>query len=179
MSDFPDFHRPFDTRRLGHDPVREEIATSEGECLAIAAFLDIVAVNALSASVAISRWSNAGIEVNAQLRAEVVQACVVTLEPVAQSIDEPFHLTFLPPHARKVEPRTVAEAEVIVQFDEEDPPDDLEGPVLDLGPLIVEQLALALDPYPRAKGAALSDEFAAGEARKDSPFANLARLKDK
>lgn len=179
MSDFPDFHRPFDTRRLGHDPVREEIATSEEERRAIAAFLEIVSVDALSASVTISRWSSAGVEVNGQLRAKVVQSCIVTLDPVVQSIDDPFHRTFLPPHARKVEPRTVAEAEVIVQFDEEDPPDDLEGPVLDLGPLIVEQLALALDPYPRADGATLSDEFAAGEARKDSPFANLARLKDK
>ena len=116
--------------KVGHDPVREEIAiSSEGERLAIAAFLDIVAVDALSARASRFRAGpRAGVKVNAQLRAEVVQACVVTLEPVAQSIDEPFHLTFLPPHARKVEPRTgFAEAEAIVQFDEEDPPDDLEG----------------------------------------------------
>lgn len=179
MSDFPDFHRPFDTRRLGQDPIHEDIVANAEERPGIAAFLGIVSVDELSAHITLSRWSSAGVELNARLRARVVQSCVVTLDPVAQSIDEPFRLTFLPPHARKAEPRTVAEAEVIVHFDEEDPPDDLDGPVLDLGPLIVEQLALALDPYPRSEGAALDDEFSAGGGRKESPFANLARLKDK
>ena len=178
MSAEPSIHRPFDTRRLGSEAVLERIVADPGECRSIAAFLDILGVDRLEADLSIAPWGRSGVRIDGRLRAAVTQACVVTLDPVAQTIDQDFQLTFQPPQARAADPRTVAEAEVIVHFDEDDPPDPLEGPLLDLGPLIVEQLSLALDPYPRSEGAVLAESKAEGDAIQ-SPFAALSRLRDK
>jgi hypothetical protein len=52
------------------------------------------------------------------------------------------------------------------------------GETLDLGEALAEQLALALDPYPRAPGASLAaaeDEEDESPAR--GPFAGLAPLR--
>lgn len=74
-----------------------------------------------------------------ELDARVVQDCVVTLEPVSQSVREAFAVRFVP------------EGE---ETDDDDPdsPDEVTygGGRLDLGEAAVEQLALALDPYPRS-----------------------------
>lgn len=175
MTAEPGFHRPFDTRRIGEPSSRETVEATTAECASIAAFLDVLSLQSLAAELEIARWSASGIAIEGRLRATATQACVVTLEPVQQVIDEPFRRTFLPPQAKAIEPKTVAEAEVVVAFDEDDPPDDLEGPVLDLGPILVEQLALALDPYPRAPGAKLDDNATTGDD--SSPFAALSRLR--
>lgn len=179
MTDIVAFHRPFDTRRLGNDAIQESISADATERDAIVAFLGIVSLERLDAQMRIEGWSKDGVLIEGRLRAIASQACVVTLEPVRQVIDEPFRLTFLPPGSRSADPRTVAEAEVIVEFDKDDPPEDLNGPVLDLGPILVEQLVLALDPYPRSEGAKIDDPAASESERQPSPFAALSRLKDK
>ena len=47
---------------------------------------------------------------------------------------------------------------------------------IDLGEAVAQQLAVSLDPYPRAPGATLAST---GEAEAQSPFAALAALKKK
>jgi uncharacterized metal-binding protein YceD (DUF177 family) len=98
-----------------------------------------------------------------QLSAEVVQSCIVTLEPVAQRVEEAVDLRFLPEGS---EPG-----------DDPEEPDEIpmQGGALDLGEALAEQLALALDSYPRAEGAELPPE--AGEDADRNPFAALAALR--
>jgi hypothetical protein len=55
----------------------------------------------------------------------------------------------------------------------------LTGPTLDLGPIVMEHFVLAIDPYPRAPGAELPDGGEGAADSPDSPFAVLARLKEK
>jgi uncharacterized metal-binding protein YceD (DUF177 family) len=63
---------------------------------------------------------------------------------------------------------------VVVTLEDDDPPDEIEGGVVDLGAYVVEHLALALDPFPRKPGV----EFEApAQESEPSPFAALARLK--
>ncbi|MGC9269929.1 MAG: DUF177 domain-containing protein, partial [Acidiphilium sp.] len=59
-----------------------------------------------------------------------------------------------------------------------DAPDEIvaDGTIIDLGVILVEQLALALDPYPRKAAAALPADQTSHHR---SPFAALARLRDK
>jgi uncharacterized metal-binding protein YceD (DUF177 family) len=65
----------------------------------------------------------------------------------------------------------------------EDPPEVAVGGRIDLGEIAVVHLALALDPYPRAPGAAFDAKAWGVEPEKDekpttvSPFAALAKLK--
>ena len=63
--------------------------------------------------------------------------------------------------------------EVGCQPEAEGPPEPVGPQGIDLGEAVAQQLAIALDPYPRAPGAALPEEpRAAG-----GPFAALKSLK--
>ncbi len=92
------------------------------------------------------------LRLSGHLSAEVSQACVVTLEPVASRIEEDFTLLY------SLEPGPTPAplgAEVVVDPEAEEPPEPLGPGGLDLGEVVAQQLAVALDPYPRAPGAAL------------------------
>lgn len=171
------FSRAVDIRRINDSGRIERIVASPEECAAIAASFGILGLEKLEAEMVIKPWNRVGLELDGHLIADAVQACVVTLEPVPERIDQRFSLTFLPPEAQAADPKTVAEAEVIVDVDADDPPDPLVGNTLDLGAIATEQLALALDPYPRAPGADLAAALAESDDASTSPFAALSRLK--
>jgi uncharacterized metal-binding protein YceD (DUF177 family) len=104
-----------------------------------------------------------------ELRARVVQACVVTGEPVSADVVAPFE--------RYLVVGAAPAGAIDIDPDERDV-DYLDEPVVDVGAIAVEELALALDPYPRAADAdaalAASNEATdATEPRR--PFAALAR----
>jgi len=61
---------------------------------------------------------------------------------------------------------------------EDDIPDTYQGDKVELGVLVLEHLALGLNPYPQAEGAVLEEGADDGELRQN-PFAGLASLKDK
>ena len=70
-------------------------------------------------------------------------------------------------------------SEVFIDLEDDDFPDHIDGPEVDLSALLIETLALAIDPYPRREGedmASLGVDLGEGEG---GPFAALARLKDK
>ena len=101
--------------------------------------------------------------------ADVLQSCVVTLDPVATRVDEWFELDYAP------EADVEGVREVVFDPEEDDPPETMRGGSFDIGEAIAERLALSLDDYPRKPGA----EFAVHAARADegrsadNPFAVL------
>ena len=115
-----------------------------------------------------------GLRVAGKVSATVSQTCVVTLEPIANEVEERVDLLFLP--------RPVAEKQRVETGAKEEPrevkwndPEPLIGGVVDLGALATEFLILGLDPYPRKAGAVFQPP---AQAQPDeSPFAALAKLK--
>lgn len=111
-----------------------------------------------------------------RVSAEVVQPCVVTLDPVTTRIDEPVLRNYVagwePPSGDEVELAEDVDIEPL-------------GDQIDLDALMTEALALALPPWPRAEGADLGEavytEPGAAPLRDDDlkPFAGLAALRDK
>ena len=99
----------------------------------------------------------------------MTQQCVVTLEPVENDIEEHFLLRYT------TDPVFAQSDEIVVDVEEEDTPEPVEGEALDLGEALVQQLALALDPYPRKPGAEL--EWREGGEEETNPFAVLKQLK--
>jgi len=116
-----------------------------------------------------------GIRVTGRLDAIVVQQSVVTFEPVTQEIGEPIDRVFLPGVDKNY--AGPANAEVFVDLEGEDIPDHFDGNEADLTDLIVETLALAIDPYPRAPGESLGDLGSDGLEEELNPFAGLKKLK--
>lgn len=140
---------------------------------AIAAQLEVTAVDRLQVKLRAARFRG-GIRVTGQLKALVVQPSVVSLEPVTQEIGEPVDRIFLPGGEKAFAGK--ADAEVFVDLDGDDVPDHFEGNEADLSDLIVETLALSIDPYPRLEGESIGiagDE----DDEEDSPFASLKALK--
>ncbi|MBC9175509.1 YceD family protein [Pseudoroseomonas ludipueritiae] len=169
----PEFSRTLPWGAVSRKEKREELEATEAERAALADRFGILEIGSLRASLRLRVEAGGAVRVRGQLTADVVQACVVTLEPVPQHIEEPVDLRFLPEGAES----------------EEDPdgPDEIptEGEVLELGEAIAEQLSLALDPYPRAPGAKLEldlleeEEEPEEEPARPNPFAKLSALKGK
>ncbi len=135
---------------------------------------DLIAIDSLVADLTISRIADSAlIRVSGSLRADIVQACVVSREPVAASIDVTI--------SERLGPQDEGEAEMDFDIDEEDPPLPFTDDSIELGELLAQHLAISIDPYPRAVGVAspsvMKNEERNDERRSNRPFASLAILK--
>lgn len=168
----PLISRPVDLEALagGH---RETIVAGPIERERLAEGLRLQEVRRFEAQLEGRRWRRDGAEVTGWVRGEIVQPCVVTLEPVVQSIDEAIAVRLLPASGKHADD----EEEVFVDAEGEDPPDRVQGRTVDLGALAAEFFAIGIDPYPRVPEAELAAVLPpASEATEDSPFAALADL---
>ncbi len=179
-----EIERIVDVDRLGASgSTALEIAASEGERAALAKRVGFLSLPAFSARVTVDRGTGGRVVVEGRLRGKIVQACILTLDPVTQDLDETFRIVFKQDLTEERDPES-GEALVSAQADA---PEPLSGHLLDVGELVAEQLSLAADPYPRRPGAKLEDVLP--RPRKDGrpvrqeqrrhPFAGLAALKDK
>jgi len=166
----PEFSRPASLESFEAAPIRMTREATEAERAALSRRLGLVRLEAFSGE-AVLRRTASGAELTAEWRADVVQSCVVSLEEVKSRLSDRFAIAFAP--SQDEPPQTAVEIEL--NF-ETDAPDPLPDEAIDVGEYLTEQLALALDPYPRKPGAApLTD---AGRGGGDvSPFAELARFR--
>ena len=126
----------------------EYLFTAEpGECAALATRYEILAVAGLRATADLER-TGAGARARVHFIADVVQSCVITLEPVEARIDQRFEVKFMPQDgAKSVENSGAAEQSVLAG----DIAPIRDG-VFDLGAVVAEYFSLAIDPYPRKPG---------------------------
>lgn len=140
----------------------------------LAAELGVLSLDRLEVKLHAVRFRG-GIRVTGRLTGLVTQQSVISFAPVTQEIGEPIDRVFLPgtekDHAEK------ADAEIFVDLDGEDIPDHFEGNEADLTDLIVETVALAIDPYPRAPGESLDSLGLPPVEEEIHPFAALRKLK--
>jgi uncharacterized metal-binding protein YceD (DUF177 family) len=175
----PEFSRIVDVERLGEAEELHEIEATADERAALAERFGLVALESLTASLRLRRARGGAVRVTGQFSADVVQTCVVTLEPVPSHIEETFRLLYVPEEA------LAQRKEVLTPHEEEEMPEPLVGNAIDLGEAVAQQLGVALNPYPRAPGASLEAsngperEGTAPGAAATGPFAALAGLKKK
>lgn len=147
------------------------LVADETERAALAARFDLVALDRLEAEGRVEPLREVdGAQVVGRLRADVVQRCVVTFEPVPATLDVPFDLTF----ARRAEHGTGDEIEVDPSVDD---PEPLESDQLDVGEIVAQELSLALDPYPRSLDADQVMTELGEQGDSSGPFAALGRLR--
>ncbi len=135
---------------------------------------DLLSLDALSARLIVEPWRKKGLKVSGSLHAELEQSCIVTLEAVPAQLDADFTLLYLPEDGA-----ARGASEVAVDPLAEEPPDLLSSEGVDLGEAVAEQLALLIDPYPRAEGAELATTASSddGSEKKPNPFEVLKNLK--
>ena len=182
-------NQPLDRDRQG-GPLTRKVKISEidadtskmlnvdaAEREAIKSLLDLLALENLDFTYSLRHGERGRVHVSGRLRAEAVQACVVTLEPVPAVIDVPVETEFWP-------------ASMIADLEKkaEDPsqvglidwPEAIDDGAIDLGAMVYEILATSLEPYPRKTDASFRSSQGDQEEqiRENGPFAGLKRLKD-
>lgn len=169
----PEFSRLVDVERLNGKNAIEKLEASEEERLALAKRLGLKSLDALTATIRLEPLAHGEfIRATGRLAAQVTQSCSVTLAPVVSHIEESFERTYTFDAAEE----QATGLEIELEPEGEEPPDPIVDGTVDLGELVVEELCLAIDPFPRAPGAVF-DAAAAGVAEKrDNPFAVLAKL---
>lgn len=153
----------------GDRPLRIE-ATAE-ERREIADLLGLIDLKALSAEVEVELGKGGMATVSGKVTGEVVQRCVVSLEPVNQKVEEHFSRRYVPERSKRADGPGIVD----VDHEEEDPPEVYSGTGIDVGAAVFEQFVLGVDPYPRAPGVKL-EPSAAGEQAGESPFSVLKSL---
>jgi hypothetical protein len=151
-----------------------KVSLDEEQRAALAEALKISAVERFEAVVSVAPFRG-GIRALGNLEARIVQPSVVTFEPVTQDISEPIDRIFLPDAPSS---KPAPGSEVFVDLEDDDFPDQLDGPEVDLSVLMTEVLALAIDPYPRLPDEHLEQQVGDAEPERANPFAALAKLRD-
>ena len=148
---------------------------SEAERAALAAHFDLVAVQDFVAAVTVRPGKGGEVILSGAVDAEIVQNCVVTLEPLTQAVHEEIDLHLVPAGSAAA---ARAERQREEEADGPEPPEIYTGASIDIGAYAMEFFAVGIDPYPRAPGAELPQDLAVddGDATA-SPFSALARLK--
>ena len=172
MSTVP-LERIYDLSALPDAGHELNIVPGTEELRALAKWAGVDEVTNLHAHVFVRAQSKMRFLEETQFEADIVQSCVVTLEPVRTHIARAFTrgLHLMPGvqrYADKGGPVTATAAA-------EESPDEIDSPVYDLGTPLREELLMAIDPYPRAQGVAFTPPT--DDDHPESPFAVLERLK--
>jgi uncharacterized metal-binding protein YceD (DUF177 family) len=166
--------RPVRVDQVPNSGMEFDIEAKPSERAALAERFGLVSIDALKARVRLRAMAGGTlIRVSGTLTASLVQTCVVTLDPLPAEIEEEFSMTFADGEA------DAAGGEIELSLDDEDPPDPIENGAIDVGEVVAEHLALALDPFPRKPGIEFQggEDSAPLEEKKPSPFAALAQLR--
>ncbi len=172
MSDALPFQRLYDLGDLGRAGAEIEIALTDKETARLAQWLEVEAVEGFAAKVSLRKHSPSRYSYAAKFDARILQNCVVTLEPVRSQIErEISRELYLSSAVRRSLPKDAVSPSV-----DDDVTEEIEGLDYDLAAPVLEELSLAIEPYPRAPGVEFEppkDEKGADEG----PFAALKALK--
>ena len=176
-----DFSHVVELDRVGPKGLVVRLDADQAARAALAQQMRIPAVLAFRAEVKVvpDAGAKGQYRVSGQLNAEVEQTCIVSLEPVRETVAAEFERLFAPADSLKPAADPGEDEAEWLDPDAEDPADPITDGRIDLGAVAAEELALALDPYPRKAEADLPAGYRpdAEATAKVSPFAVLAKLK--
>ncbi|HEY1614878.1 MAG TPA: YceD family protein [Rhizomicrobium sp.] len=150
------------------------IRPDEGALRQLAEWLDVIEVVRFEARIDVRPKSKTRFAYEADIDAEIVQNCVVTLEPVHTRIERhvvrALHLApglHHPPDKGGI---------LTLTPNDDETSEEIESRDYDLATPLLEEMALAIDPYPRAPGVAFEPP-SDGDGAESGPFAALERFK--
>ena len=162
----------FDLGDLSQAGSRVHIDAKGDDLTRLAHWAGVDEVRSFAAQVELSRLSRTRFAYEAELEADIVQSCVVTLEPVTthivRHISRDLHFS----------PRLHAESgELTLAAGDENTPEEIPSLDYDLAAPLLEEFVLSIDPYPRKQGAAFEPPAQPVEPP-ESPFGVLKKLKE-
>ena len=141
-----------------------KLLTHADDLQALAERFGWVAINKLAVELTVRKVARNCWDVSGRINAEIIQSCIVTVAPLAESIDFQIDERYVR-FDDKMD-------EVEVRLDGAEP---LKNGAIDIGELAVQSLGLAATDWPRVENA--PDSYSVGDQRSDHPFAGLSALK--
>lgn len=176
MQDRPPFEHIYDLSDLSFAGAEIIITLNEGQRAKLAEWLEIQDIEKFVGTVTLHKLSASRFRYEAELVCDLVQASVVSLEPVRAHVEQHFarelHLTH---HLRR---RVDVGEEVPPASADDEGTEEIETSKYDLAAPLIEELSLALDPYPRRPDEVFQPPVGT-DAPRESPFAVLKKLKDR
>lgn len=179
------FQRLISVDSLKEDQQHLLLEAELDECKELARRFSVVSVERLNAEIWAWQEGERSFRARVQFSADVVQSCVVTLDPVLSNVRDTFELSFLPSseiHLRYDE-ADEADEERGLDFSKEEPPEEIIDGNIDLGGVVAEYLSLAINPYPRKQGVDLaewsSEIGVESRLKSESPFETLKNWRGK
>ena len=165
----PEFSRLERIDTIGEGEREIRISATEEERAALAARFGLKSVARLDGVFRLRRDAT-GVVARGNVRAAVVQSCVVTDDALPVTVDEPVALRFVSEDAPDADEIELNEDALdTMAFD---------GAAVDLGEAAAETMALALDPFPRGPNAAAALRDAGVISEEEAkPLGALAGLK--
>jgi uncharacterized metal-binding protein YceD (DUF177 family) len=159
-----EFSRPIEVSRIPKLGSHEKLNADVKECIALATRLMVPAIHTLSAELKVMPWRGGGMSIKGELKADLDQESVVSLDVFRSTLRFPVERYFLST------PRGD-------ELNAEEDIDQIVNGVIDLGEIVAETLALELDPYPRKAGEVFASDPAEAEVVPDKPNPfNVLRL---
>ncbi len=177
MTDTLPLSQIYNFARLGNAGDAVRVTADADQRVAIARWAGILSLEDFSAQVDIRKLAPTRFGLTFALKADVTQACVVTLEPVAAHLEHSFNRELVlsaQPRRRAAQPESAPE--MVLDSEEDEGPEEIESLHYDLAVPVLEEFVLALEPYPRRPGVAFEPP-ADGLEAPESPFAVLKGLK--
>jgi uncharacterized metal-binding protein YceD (DUF177 family) len=170
---------PVQVSRLPKKGMPVTIEADEAQREALARVHSLLSVRQYRVTLDVVGWKKGGVKVEGRVRAEIEQACVVTLEPVPEHIDQSVSAIYLPEGSSLALPRQSTEGEIILEAEGDDGPEIFSGDTIDVGQLAEEFFALAINPYPRKAGANLPSGSDQDEEKRGPLYEKLRALQNK
>ncbi|SOE17344.1 uncharacterized protein DUF177 involved in 23S rRNA accumulation [Hoeflea halophila] len=161
------------------NPISVKISADAADLERLARQWHVPEVQSFETELELGRWKRDGVRVKGHVRSTIVQECVVTLDPVTQTIEEEVETIFLPENSRLTKRTLDVNGEMFLDPDGPDLPELFSGDSIDVGAVAAEFAALSIDAYPRKEGLEYADRIESDSStdKKPSPFAVLQGLK--
>ena len=163
-----------------------KISGDDKLCEAFAEACGVSAFERFDAFVKVQPFKKGGAKLSGTLSALVVQPCVVSMEPVEQQIEIAIERSFLPAPEIAKRNRIIEDGELILDPDQADEPDEIENGEIDTWQVLVEELCLEIDLYPRKENVEVDAEFLTAQEQETTgdeavhrPFSALNTLINK
>ena len=181
----PEFSRLVQLKSLEIGGRNSSLNANDTECVALAERLGLHSISDFWLDVSSERTCNGRTKLNVNYSANVIQLCIVSLEPVSERLADQFsvlcEIEGMRPSGQGAQLDVDGEVlvdpfgeDVLVFFDEDE---------IDVGELATQYMSLALNPYPRAAGIEEKLDLAypeedsnsiGAEKVKENPFSILA-----
>lgn len=165
----PEFSRILSVSRLPPNGVEENLQAKPDERQALAKRFALLDLPLLQANLVVKPTSQRNIEATGTIKADIIQQCVVTLEPLPVHMELEVDILFIP----EGENQEGSGSPFADELEEEI--ETFSNGKIDLGEMVAQHLGANIDLYPRKAEATLPVMTFGAEEKKLQPFAQLAQ----